>query len=334
MRIRQKLYNLKVNFKLKVILLCIIIILKMDSNYKKIIEHAYTYAGSLQDKGKLATYIPELANVDPSMFGAHMTKIDGTNFGIGDNLQKFSIQSIAKVLSLTMAYKILGEKIWKRIDVEPSGTKFDSLLLLETNNGIPRNPFVNSGAIVICDILITHLGNAREEFLGFVRDLSGLPDLIYSDKIADSEKAHGYRNSALCNFIKSFGNIDNEPAEVLDFYFDMCSLEMNCQELSNTFTFLVNGGAKLSNGKKIISISQSKRINALMLTCGFYDESGEFAFKVGLPGKSGVGGGIVALYPYSYTIAVWSPRLNPHGNSFKGMKFLEDVTTHSELSIF
>tara|TARA_R110001632_G_scaffold135220_1_gene250645 strand:+ start:402 stop:1322 length:921 start_codon:yes stop_codon:yes gene_type:complete len=306
----------------------------MDSNYKHIIEEAYKKTHSLKDAGNVATYIPELAHVDPDMFGVNMTTLDGAHFGMGNNLDKFSIQSIAKVLSLTMAYNILGEKIWNRIDVEPSGTKFDSLLLLETYSGIPRNPFVNSGAIVVCDILISELGDARIEFLDYVRDLSDIPTLIYSDKIADSEKANGYRNMALCNFIKSFGNIKNDPAEVLDFYFDMCSLEMNCQQLSHTFAFLANGGRKLSDEKKIISKSKCKRINALMLTCGFYDESGEFAFKVGLPGKSGVGGGIVALYPGNYSIAVWSPRLNPKGNSFKGMKFLEEVTTHSELSIF
>ncbi|TVZ59689.1 L-glutaminase [Flavobacteriaceae bacterium MAR_2010_105] len=306
----------------------------MNSNYKNIIEKAYKQTALLQDKGKVATYIPELASVDASMFGVHITALNGDHFGMGNNLEKFSIQSIAKVLSLTLAYSILGEKIWKRIDVEPSGSKFDSLLLLESYNGIPRNPFVNSGAIVICDILLSVLDNAHNEFLDFVRDLSGLPELTYSDNIADSEKAHGYRNTALCNFIKSFGNIENDPAEVLDFYFDMCSLEMNCQQLSKTFTFLANGGRKLTDNKKIISKSKCKRINALMLTCGFYDESGEFAFKVGLPGKSGVGGGIVALYPNNYAIAVWSPKLNPKGNSFKGMKLLEEVTTHSELSIF
>ena len=306
----------------------------MDSNYKHIIENAYKFTKSIKDKGHLATYIPELANVNPAKFGVHMTKIDGANFGIGDHTEKFSIQSIAKVLSLALAVKFLGEAVWKRVDVEPSGTKFDSLLLLETYKGIPRNPFVNSGAIVICDILISHLENAREEFLEFVRDLSDIPDLAYSDKIADSEKATGYRNVALCNFIKSFGNIENKPDEVLDFYFDMCSLEMSCEQLSRTFSFLANKGRKLSTGKKVINSSQTKRINALMLTCGFYDESGEFAFKVGLPGKSGVGGGIVALYPNNYTIAVWSPRLNANGNSFKGMKLLEDMTTHSELSIF
>lgn len=238
------------------------------------------------------------------------------------------------MLSLTLAYEIVGENIWKHVDVEPSGTKFDSLLLLESYNGIPRNPFVNSGAIVICDILITHLDNAREDFLEFVKDLSGILDLSYSDKIADSEKATGYRNIALCNFIKSFGTIKNEPDVVLDFYFDMCSIEMTCEQLSQTFGFLANGGRKLTDGKKVISKRKCKRINALMLTCGFYDESGEFAFKVGLPGKSGVGGGIIALYPHNYTIAVWSPKLNINGNSFKGMKLLEEVTTHSELSIF
>lgn len=306
----------------------------MHSIYEDIIKKAFDLTKSIPDEGKVATYIPELANVDPAMFGAHITTLSGAAFGIGNNLQKFSIQSIAKVLSLTLAYKIQGERIWERVDVEPSGTKFDSLVLLDNHYGIPRNPFVNAGAIVICDILVTELGDAHKEFLSFVRELSGLPELVYSDKIADSEKAHGYRNTALCNFIKSFGNIENEPAKVLDFYFDMCSLEMTCKELSQTFTFLANDGKMLASGKEIITKSQSKRINALMLTCGFYDESGEFAFKVGLPGKSGVGGGIVALFPDNYTIAVWSPKLNPKGNSFRGMKFLEEVTTHSELTIF
>ncbi len=182
--------------------------------------------------------------------------------------------------------------------------------------------------------MVSNLDNAKKEFLAFIRDLSDILDLNYSDKIADSEKAHGHRNVALCNFIKSFGNIKNDPIEVLDFYFDLCSLEMNYQQLAHAFTYLANGGVKILDSSKIISKSQCKSINALMLTCGFYDESGEFAFKVGLHGKSGVGGGIVALYPNNYTIAVWSPPLNQNGNSFHGMKFLEEFTTQSELSIF
>ena len=170
--------------------------------------------------------------------------------------------------------------------------------------------------------------------MDFVRGISDIPDLNYSDHIADSEKSMGYRNVAMCNFIKSFGNMENEPEEVLDFYFDVCSLEMSCAQLSQAFGFFANGGSKISDGKRVIPKSQAKRINALMLTCGFYDESGEFAFKVGLPGKSGVGGGIVAVYPNNYSVAVWSPELNPKGNSYMGMKFLEELTTHSELSIF
>lgn len=303
-------------------------------DYQEIIDRSFRITEQLKDRGQLATYIPELARVDPSMFGVHMITMDGKHYGLGDHQQKFSIQSIAKVLSLTLAYHLLGEKIWKRLGVEPSGTKFDSLILLETFEGIPRNPFVNSGALVICDILISELDDAPTEFLNFVRDLSGLSTLRYSDHIADSEKATGYRNIAMCNFIKSFGNIDNEPEEVLDFYFDLCSLELNCEQVAKTFGYLANGGCKITDGKRVITKSQAKRLNALMLTCGFYDESGEFAFKVGLPGKSGVGGGIVAVYPNNYSIAVWSPGLNKKGNSYIGMKFLEELTTHSELSIF
>ncbi|MCR9133072.1 MAG: glutaminase [bacterium] len=303
-------------------------------DYQEIIDRSFRVTEQLKDRGQLATYIPELARVDPSMFGVHMITMDGKHYGLGDHQQKFSIQSIAKVLSLTLAYHLLGEKIWKRLGVEPSGTKFDSLILLETFEGIPRNPFVNSGALVICDILISELDDAPAEFLNFVRDLSGLSTLRYSDHIADSEKATGYRNIAMCNFIKSFGNIDNEPEEVLDFYFDLCSLELNCEQVAKTFGYLANGGCKITDGKRVITKSQAKRLNALMLTCGFYDESGEFAFKVGLPGKSGVGGGIVAVHPNNYSIAVWSPGLNKKGNSYIGMKFLEELTTHSELSIF
>ena len=205
---------------------------------------------------------------------------------------------------------------------------------LESDKGIPRNPFVNSGAIVISDILLSNLENPKEDFLSFVRGISGNSGLKYSSKISSSEKAVGYRNTALCNLIKSFGNIENEPSDVLDFYFDLCSLEMNCKDLSELFLFLANNGYKSGGNGSILTKSQSKRINALMQTCGFYDESGEFAFKVGLPGKSGVGGGIIAIHPNKYTIAVWSPKLNEKGNSCKGMRFLEEFTTKTELSIF
>ena len=303
-------------------------------NYKKIIEEVYQDVKDIEDNGQIATYIPELGSVDPKNFGVHISTIDYQDFGIGNFNEKFSIQSIAKVFLISLAYRILGEDIWQRLGVEPSGTHFNSLVQLEADNGIPRNPFINAGAIVICDILLTHLEHPKEDFLAFVREITDLPKLNYSKKIADSEKSAGYRNIALCNFIKSFGNIKNDASDVLDFYFNLCSLEMDCKELSKTFLYLANGGHKLSDHHEILNKSQTKRINALMQNCGFYDESGEFAFKVGLPGKSGVGGGIIAIHPHKYVIAVWSPKLNEKGNSYKGMKFLEQFTTKTQSSIF
>lgn len=303
-------------------------------NFQEIIEDVHLKVKSLDDSGQLPSYIPQLALVDSESFGVHLSTINNSSFGIGNCYDKFSIQSIAKVFSLSMAYSILGEKIWERVGVEPSGSAFNSLVQLEADKGIPRNPFLNAGAIVVSDILISNLKHPKEDFLSFIRSISNNPAIHYSREISESEKAVGYRNVALCNLIKSFGNIENEPSEVLDFYFNLCSIEMNCKELSELFLFLANDGCTLSDNKQILTQSQSKRINALMQTCGFYDESGEFAFKVGLPGKSGVGGGIIAIHPKQYTIVVWSPRLNDKGNSYKGMKFLEEFTTQTKSSIF
>jgi len=303
-------------------------------NFDEIIQEIYQKVKHIDDIGTVPTYIPELMKVDAQMFGVYIATIDANNVGIGDYQQKFSIQSIAKVISLCLAYTILGEKIWERVGVEPSGTTFNSLIQIEVEKGIPRNPFINAGALVICDILISHLENPKDDFLAYAKRLSGNTAITYSTKIVESEKSVGFRNVALCNLIKEFGNIHNDPNEVLDFYYSLCSIEMNCKELAELFFFLANDGKMLLNGDKILSKSQTKRVNALMQSSGFYDESGEFTFKVGLPGKSGVGGGIVAIHPKEYTIVTWSPRLNKKGNSYKGMKFLEEFTTKSERSIF
>lgn len=302
--------------------------------FEELIRDSYQTIQGIEDNGETASYIPELAKVDSENFGVCLSTIDQLSFGLGNCHEKLSIQSIAKVLSLCLAYKKLGEPIWNRLGVEPSGSGFNSLIQLETDEGIPRNPFINAGALVIADILLSNLDDPKADLLAFIRGLSRNPDIDYSAKIAESEKSFGYRNTALCNFIKSFGNIENEPNEVLDFYFDLCSLEASCEQLSETFLFLANNGMTVHNGHQILTKSQSKRINAVMQTCGFYDESGEFAFKVGLPGKSGVGGGIIAIHPGQYAIAVWSPKLNKKGNSYRGMKFLEEFTTRSESSIF
>lgn len=303
-------------------------------NYKKIFSNIIKELETIKDSGKVANYIPELSSVDPAKFGVHLTTINNKHFNLGDANEKFSIQSISKVLSLALAYKFEGEKLWERVGVEPSGTPFNSLIQLETDIGIPRNPLINAGALVISDILVSHLKNPKEEFIEFVRKISGVKSIDYCSRIAESEKSTGYRNTALINLMKSFGNIKNDIDVVMDFYFNLCSIEMTCKELSQTFLFLATYGISPYTEERVLSKSKSKRINAIMQLCGFYDEAGEFSFKVGLPGKSGVGGGIVAIYPNKYSIAVWSPKLNKKGNSFKGINFLELFTTETQTSIF
>ncbi len=305
-----------------------------NTDYQNIIQQLYEQIQSEENFGEVATYIPELSKVNPDYFGIHLTTIDKREFGAGDHLTKFSIQSISKVLSLSIAYELLGDAIWERVDVEPSGTAFNSLLQLESDYGIPRNPFINAGAMVICDMLLSHFKHPDQELLQYIHDITGNSDIQYNPLLAASEKKIGYRNFALCYYLKSFDNIENRPEDVLDFYFKMCSLEMTCQELSHVFLFLADENFLNQHHKPVITLSKAKRINAIMQTCGFYDESGEFSFRVGLPGKSGVGGGIIALHPDKYCIAVWSPKLNAKGNSYKGMKFLEMFTTSVESSIF
>ena len=218
--------------------------------------------------------------------------------------------------------------------MEPSGNAFNSLVQLETDNGIPRNPFINAGALVICDVLLEICKNPKKEILHFIKNLAENEEISFNEKVAFSELQNSYRNTAMCNYMKSFGNITNKPDDVIDLYCYLCSIEMTCQQLSRSFLYLANEGKNPSNYEQILSSSKAKRVNAILLTCGFYDESGEFSFLVGLPGKSGVGGGIVAIYPQNYCITVWSPKLNEKGNSYRGMKFLEEFTTKTGESIF
>lgn len=302
-------------------------------NYNAILQEIYQETKALPVIGNVASTIPELANVDPNKFGMHLTTIDGQDFGIGDSDEKFSIQSVSKALTVTLAFSFLGEKVWERVGVEPSGNPFNSLVQLEYEKGIPRNPFINAGALVIADMLVTHLKHPKEDFLDFIRTISGCDTINYNLKVAQSEKDTGFRNAALANFLKSFGNIANDVEVVLDFYFHQCSLEMTCKELAHSFFFFANEG-KTKNGQQVLTRSQVKRLNALMQTCGFYDESGEFTYKVGLPGKSGIGGGIGALFPQHFSVATWSPRLNEKGNSEMGMYALEQLTTKTGMSIF
>ncbi len=303
-------------------------------DFETIIQEVYVETKALAKKGEVASYIPALASVESDQFGVALCTLKGEIFSAGDSKVPFSIQSVGKVFSLAMAYELMQEKLWKRVGVEPSGTAFNSLIQLELEKGIPRNPLINAGAIVICDMLCSLLKNPKREVLAYIRGIAENTAICYDQEIALSEKGNGYKNYALINLMKSFKNIDNPIETVLDLYFHLSSIKMTCHELAHSFLFLANKGVSLNKGSKILSSSKTKRLNAVMQTCGFYDEAGEFSFRVGLPGKSGVGGGIAAVYPGKYSIAVWSPALNKKGNSYKGLEFLERFTSATEESIF
>ena len=303
-------------------------------DYTQLLENIYQSILPYAKEGKQADYIPELAKVNPDQFGMCIHTIYGEVAAIEQADTRFSIQSISKVFALAMCLSIKGDALWAKVGKEPSGTAFNSLVQLEVEHGIPRNPFINAGAIVMADILLTHLENPAADFLQFVREVSGTDTIEYNEHVAISEREKGYLNAAIVNLLKHHGTIENDIEEVLHFYFLMCSIEMSCRELSQAFLAFANHRRRFDYAGVVLTASQVKRMNAIMQTCGFYDEAGEFSYLVGLPGKSGVGGGIVAIYPLQYAVAVWSPRLNAKGNSVLGIKALELLTTETQTSIF
>ncbi len=303
-------------------------------DYQAILENIYREILPYSREGKQADYIPALAEVDPDRFGISLRLMDGRTFELGDAHTRFSIQSISKVFALTIAISLEGEEIWKRMGKEPSGSSFNSLVQLEYEKGIPRNPFVNAGALVMADIMISRLQDPEQFFIDYIRKMCDSPTVDYNLRVAQSELSTGYLNAAIANLLKYHRNIENGIDEVLKLYTLMCSVEMSCAELSKAFMCFARSNEEFRHGEVTLTKSNVKRINAIMQTCGFYDEAGEFSFLVGLPGKSGVGGGIAAIYPSLYSIAVWSPRLNSKGNSIMGMKALELFTTETSESIF
>ncbi|HEY2258029.1 MAG TPA: glutaminase [Variovorax sp.] len=284
--------------------------------------------------GTVASYIPALARVSPRQFGIALRTRDGAEASAGDAATPFSIQSISKVFTLTLAMRRLGDTLWERIGREPSGNPFNSLVQLENEQGKPRNPFINAGAIAIADRLLSCRGDAKAELLAFVTELCG-EAIGFDAEVAASEAATGYRNAALANFMKSFGKIDNGVDAVLDVYFHQCALRMNCLQLARAAGFLCRDGAHPVDGRPEVTTERhARRINALMLTCGTYDAAGEVAFSIGLPCKSGVGGGMVAVVPDKLTLCVWSPALDASGNSLLGRRALEMFVARTGLSIF
>ncbi len=294
-------------------------------DYALILTQIAAEVQPLVGKGRVAEYIPPLASVRADRFGMALRTVDGAQYATGDADERFSIQSIAKVFALTLAMRLEGDGIWNRVGREPSGSAFNSLVQLEVERGIPRNPFINAGALVVLDAILNH---GDDLLLPFIREAAGNESISYDLEVAEGERRTGHRNRAMAHFLKSFGNLQNDAGRVLDAYFRLCSIAMSCSELARAFSYLAGGGGSIATAR------QAKRVNAVMLTCGVYDEAGDYAYRVGLPAKSGVGGGVVAVMPGKFTAAVWSPGLSEKGNSLAGTMALELLTTKTAISIF
>lgn len=301
-----------------------------------IVEEIAAEMAAAAERGTVASYIPDLASVSPDHFGIAVIEADGAVHVAGDADVAFSNQSITKVFSLTMALGAVGDALWRRVGREPSGSAFNSIIQLETERGIPRNPFINAGAIVVADVLLSRYQprEAIAEFLRFMRSLTGDEAIVIDHRVAQGEQQTGYRNVALASYMRAFGNIDHPIEQTLGIYFHQCALAMSCRQLAQAGRFLMCGGKNPETGRSVVSPQRARRILALMLTCGHYDGSGEFAYRVGLPGKSGVGGGILAIVPGVASIAVWSPGLNERGNSQLGTLALERLVQRTGWSVF
>lgn len=299
---------------------------------QEILDYIHTSISARCDRGEVATYIPELASVDPNHFGLAVALADGELFSVGDAEVPFSIQSISKVFTLALALGMVGDKLWERVGREPSGNAFNSILQLEREQGIPRNPFINPGAIVVTDVILASSSPAETlaELVNFIRYAADDENIYINEAVALSEKTTGHRNFALAHFLRSFNNLTHEPDLTLGTYFHQCAIEMSCRQLALAGRFLINAPGM----PQLISPDRVRRINALMITCGHYDASGEFAYKVGLPGKSGVGGGILVIVPGKASIAVWSPGLTAQGNSLLGTEAVQTLAQRMGWSVF
>lgn len=285
-------------------------------------------------QGRTADYIPALANVDPKFMGVAVATIDGSVSGAGDYQHAFSIQSISKVFGLVMAMERLGDSLWHRVNMEPSGQPFNSIVQLEWEKGIPRNPVINAGALLIADVLTSHFSASKLAFLNFVRKLAKSDTIQIDQEVYHSELAHGNRNAALAYLMKSYDNIESEIPDLLSHYFTQCSVAMSCEQLAQSLLFLANKGVDPQTGQTICSSRDAHRVNAILSTSGMYDQSGEFAFSVGLPAKSGVGGGVIAVVPGYGVICSWCPPLNKFGNSVIGVNLVEQIAQELGLSIY
>lgn len=287
-------------------------------------------------QGEVADYIPELAKANREEIGIYVATPDGEYFA-GDWQKTFTIQSIVKTIFLMLAAQDNGIQFVKdHVGVEATGKPFNAIdyaepLLLREH----INPMVNIGAIAVCEMVKASSNDERlERLLNYTREITGNPNLEVDHAVYLSEKRTGHKNRALAYLLKNSGMIQGDVEELLDVYFAMCSVKVNCQDLAKMGMLLANHGKGVKSGRQIISKADARFINAILTTSGMYDGSGEFATRVGLPAKSGVGGGIMANRPGKMGIGIYSPALDKKGNSVAGIKMLEKLSREMDLSIF
>ncbi|MFI5706432.1 glutaminase [Kribbella sp. NPDC051620] len=301
--------------------------------YQEVLARSAEAASSVAGVGTVAHHIPALALVDADSFGMAVATVDGDIYTIGAAEEPFSIQSLSKLFALALVMSLDGEAIWERVGREPSGSPFNSLTQLEAENGRPRNPMINAGAIVVTDRLQELTGDASETVRRLICSQAGNAGLDTNPAVAASEAQHGHRNAALGHLIAGHGNLVHDVDTVLTHYYAQCAIEASCRDLVLASSFLARQGVRRDGGH-LLSPRQAKRLNSVLLTCGTYDAAGDFAYRVGLPGKSGVGGGVLAIVPGHAAICAWSPRLDRAGNSVAGVAALDAFTTASGLSVF
>lgn len=284
-------------------------------------------------EGEVADYIPALAQADPEAFALAVVPLGGDEAAVGEADTPFAIQSISKVLTLALAVQRFEGTLWDRVGVEPSGDPFNSLVQLEHERGKPRNPLINAGAQVVADVLHGCLDDPVDEIMAFVSELAGEPVAI-DEVVRESEMDAQWRNRSMIDLMKAFGNIEGDPDAVLGTYVAHCAISMTARQLARAMGFLANDGVDPSSGRRVLPTEKARRINALMLTCGTYDSAGEFAFEVGIPCKSGVGGGIVGVIPHELSVCAWSPPLGDGGNSVAAKVALRELVQRTGLSVF
>jgi glutaminase len=311
----------------------------VDVDLDAVLREVAEVARPTAAQGSVAAYLPSMAELDPDAFGLAVVEMDGAEHAVGDADESFAIQSISKVFALVLAMQEagagqgVGKELWERVGREPSGDPFNSLVQLEHERGIPRNPMINAGALVVCDVLLDHCDDARQSTIDLLSELTGEP-IGVDDQVLIQEGRTGHRNRSMAFLMSSFGNINNDIDDVLDVYVHQCAVSMTARQLARAVRFLANDGVDPATGRRVLSAPLARRVAAIMLTCGAYDSAGEFAFNIGIPCKSGVAGGIIGAATGELGVCVWSPPLDSTGNSHAGRVALHELSERLGLSRF